>query len=43
MEEIDVTIADHDNELPIEMFDSIIAEYQSSVWCDGVNLIVEED
>ena len=43
MEEIDVTIADHDDEVPVEMFDAIISEYQRNVWCDGVNLIVGED
>ena len=40
-DEIDVTIADRDDELPIEMLDEIVAEYRRAVMFDGTGLVAD--
>ncbi len=41
-DEIDVTIADRDDEVPMELLDEIVAEYQRNVLCDGMRLVAAE-
>ena len=41
-DEIDVTIADRDDEVPMELLDEIVAEYQRNVLCDGLRVVVVE-
>ena len=41
-DEIDVSIADRDDEVPLEMLDAIVAEYQRNVLCDGLRVVVVE-
>ena len=41
-DEIDVSIADRDDEVPLEMLDEIVAEYQRNVLCDGLLVVVVE-
>ena len=41
-DEIDVSIADRDDEVPLEMLDEIVAEYQRNVLCDGLRVVVVE-
>ena len=39
LDEIDVTIADRDDEIPLELLDEIVSEYQQAVMFDGVQLV----
>jgi hypothetical protein len=41
-DEIDVTIADREDQVPMELFDEIVTEYQRNVLCDGLRLVVTE-
>lgn len=41
-DEIDVTIADRDDEVPMELLDEIVVEYQRNVLCDGMRLVAAE-
>lgn len=41
-DEIDVTIADRADEVPMELFDEIVAEYQRNVLFDGVRVVAAE-
>ena len=41
-DEIDVSIDDRDDEVPLEMLDEIVAEYQRNVLCDGLRVVVVE-
>ncbi len=38
-DEIDVTIADRDDEVPAEMLEEIVIEYQRAVRFDGTQLV----
>lgn len=39
-DEIDVTIADREDQVPMELLDEIVAEYQQAVMFDGIQLVV---
>lgn len=40
--EIDMTIADRSDEVPIDLLDEIMTEYQSNVYFDGIKLVTKE-
>ena len=41
-DEINISIADRDDAVPLEMLDEIVAEYQRAVMFDGQHLVASE-